>query len=302
MAFLQNAFSNIIFLFPRLFKSFKAINEKIDKLGKSTDDEPYSYEYASNNLNIEDKILLDTLNDTIEKKKILEDKAKSTLIAITISTTLIANILKFIQDMTGNSVFVVVMLLVIGFLSLLYMITAGLLSLYCISELNSIAVMYPEDYLLPEQEKKTQMADNIEYNYLNNLKRNNLMSTSYNCIIVSLLLLIIFFIISSIVAVGIGFSNQNENSVLKNELEVIDNRIAILENEISDEKQYITSILKDIEHIIESSNITKRNLIYINETVSAINDTIREGPDLIPEEIINLLLNLEKRLETQTVP
>src|SRR5690606_3719665 len=219
MAFLQNIFNNIIFPFPKLLKASRTINKKIYRLNKSTEEDPYTYEYASNNLNIEDKVLLDTLNDTIEKKKTLEDKAKSTLIAITISTTLIANILKFLQDINGNPVFVMILLLTIGFLSLLYMVVAGLLSLYCISEVNSVAVMYPEDYLLSEEEKKTQIADNIEYNFLNNLKRNNLMATSYKCIIVSLLLLIVFFIISSI-TIGFGFNSQDDVPVFKNELEV----------------------------------------------------------------------------------
>lgn len=254
-----------------------------------------------NNLNIEDKVLLDTLNDTVEKKKTLEDKAKSTLIAITISTTLIANILKFIQDINGNSVFVMILLLTIGFLSLLYMVVAGLLSLYCISEVNSVAVMYPEDYLLPEEEKKTQIADNIEYNFLNNLKRNNLMATSYKCIIVSLLFLIVFFVISS-VTIGFGFNSQDDVPVFKNELEVINNRISALEDEVSTDKQCIISIQKDIVDIIESGNITRENLINIRKTLSRINEIIKDEPHMISEEIINLLLDLEKLLETQSIP
>lgn len=301
MAFLQNIFNNIIFPFPKLLKASRTINEKIDRLNKSTQEDPYTYEYASNNLNIEDKVLLDTLNDTIEKKKTLEDKAKSTLIAITISTTLIANILKFLQDINGNPVFVMILLLTIGFLSLLYMVVAGLLSLYCISEVNSVAVMYPEDYLLSEEEKKTQIADNIEYNFLNNLKRNNLMATSYKCIIVSLLLLIVFFIISSI-TIGFGFNSQDDVPVFKNELEVINNRISALEDEVSTDKQYMISIQKDIEDIIESENITRENLIIISKTLSRINEIIEDEPNSISEEVINLLLDLENQLGRQPVP
>jgi hypothetical protein len=301
MAFLQNIFENIIFPFPKLLKASKSINEKIERLNNSTQEDPYTYEYASNNLNIEDKVLLDALNDTIEKKKTLEDKAKSTLIAITISTTLIANILKFLQDINGKPVFVMILLLAIGFLSLLYMVVAGLLSLYCISEVNSVAVMYPEDFLLPEEEKKKQIAYNIEYNYLNNLKRNNLMATSYKCIIVSLLLLIVFFIISS-VTIGLGFNSQDDIPVLKNELAIINNRISVLESEVYSDKQYIISIQKDIEDIIESDNITRENLINISETLSRINEIIKDEPNSIPEEIINLLLDLENQLGTQPVP
>lgn len=181
------------------------------------------------------------------------------------------------------------------------MVVAGLLSLYCISEVNSVAVMYPEDYLLPEEEKKTQIADNIEYNFLNNLKRNNLMATSYKCIIVSLLLLIVFFIISSI-TIGFGFNSQDDVSVFKNELEVINNRISALEDEVSTDKQYMISIQKDIEDIIESENITRENLIIISKTLSRINEIIEDEPNSISEEVINLLLDLENQLGRQPVP
>jgi CHASE3 domain sensor protein len=82
--FFKDILLNIVFPFPTLFKATKLINNKIEKLSKSTQEEPYTYEYASNNKSIDDKVLLDTLKDTIENKKILEDKAKSSLIAITI--------------------------------------------------------------------------------------------------------------------------------------------------------------------------------------------------------------------------
>lgn len=301
MPFLHNIIKNTIFPFPALLKASRLIDKKIERLRKSTQEEPNTYEYASNNLNIEDEILLDALNDTIEKKKVLEDKAKSTLIAITISTTLIVNILKFLQDIRGNSIFAMIFLLIISFLSLLYMVVAGLLSLYSIGEINTVAMMYPEDYLLPEQEKKTQIADNIEYNYLNNLKRNNLMTTSYKCMMVSVLLLVVVFIISSI-SIDLGYNDQNEVHVFMNELETINNELSTLTSEISTDKQYLENIQGDIENIIENENITRENLISISETLGSINKIIRNKPHLISEEIINLLLDLEERLEIQSMP
>lgn len=287
---------NIMFPFATLFKATKSINKKIEKLSKSTSEEPYTYEYASNNKNIEDKVLLDTLKDTIENKKILEDKAKSTLIAITISATLIINILKFLQDIKSNSVFLTLLLAIVGFLSLLYMIAAGVLSLYSIGEINTVATMYPEDHLLPEQEKKTQIADNIEHNYLNNLKRNNFMTTSYKCMISSISLLVVIFIISTII-LGLGYKDKNVTQVTKDELEAINSKLSIMSDEISTGKQNIIEVQQEVYDIIESEKITREKLNSIYTIVEDFNKIIKNNPSLVTDEIKDLLQDLEKHLE-----
>lgn len=303
MVFLKNIIKNTVFPFPILLKASRSINNKIEKLSQSTQEEPYTYEYASNNKNIGEKVLLDTLNSTIENKKILEDKAKSTLIAITISSTLIVSILKFLQDIRDNSVFLTIVLLIIGFLSLSYMIVAGLISLHSIGEINTVAIMYPEDYLLPEQEKKTQIADNIEYNYLNNLKRNNFMGISFKCMMVSISLLVVVYIISSL-SIGLGHKgDQDAIHVFKDEFKTINNKLSILANEISMDKQNLVDIQREVEDILDNNIIvTKESLISISETLESINKIIRNDPHLVSEEIINLLLNLEKRLGIQSLP
>lgn len=298
---LKDIVLNIVFPFPTLFKATKSINKKIEKLSKSSQEEPYTYEYASNNKSIEEKILLDTLKDTIENKKILEDKAKSTLIAITISSTLIINILKFLQDIDSNSLFLTLLLAIVGFLSLLYMITAGVLSLYSIGEINTVATMYPEDNLLPEQEKKTQIADNIEHNYLNNLKRNNFMTTSYKCMISSISLLVVIFIISTII-LGLGYKDKNVTQVYKDELESINSKLSVMSGEISTGKQNIIEVQKEVNDIIESEKITRENLNSINTAVEDFNEIIKNNPSLVTDEIKDLLQDLEKHLEIKSVP
>lgn len=194
--FIVNILKSIMPPLPELFKANKLVDEKIKKLMNPTMEEPYSYDFASVNNLIEYERLEEILKDTIEEKKIIEDKTKSTLVAITISSTLIVNLLNILKDIDNNFFILVFPLSIASCLSLLYMIVAGMLSLHTIGELNKIAVMFPEDYALDEYAKKAQIADNIEFNYLANLKRNNFMATSYKCIKISLSFLIIIFIVS----------------------------------------------------------------------------------------------------------
>ncbi|KAB3527201.1 hypothetical protein [Alkaliphilus serpentinus] len=288
----------IIFPFPTLFKTTQAISEKIKKLINSSVEKPYSYEYASNNIRIDEKVLLDTLKDTIENKKILEDKAKSTLIAITISSSLIINILRYIQDMKDSAVILSIILAIVGFLSLLYMIVAGVLSLYSIGEINTVAIMYPEDYLLPQQGKNTQIADNIEHNYLHNLKRNNFMTTSYKCIITSISLLVVIFIIAT-VTLRIGHKKDDLTQEINRQIESINNKISTMSNEISEDKQNIIRIQQRIIYIIERIEITQQKLDNIKESIESINKIIADNPSMVSDEIEKLLFNLEKELKVE---
>lgn len=295
---IEDIITNIVFPFPTLFKATKAINKKIKKLSDSSVEESYSYEYASNNIEIDEKVLLDTLKDTIENKKILEDKAKSTLIAITISSSLIINILKFIQDMKDSSAILAIILAIAGFLSLLYMIIAGVLSLYSIGEINTVATMYPEDHLLPQQEKNTQIADNIEHNYLNNLKRNNFMTTSYKCIITSISLLVVIFIISTVI-LGLGHKEKDVTLEINKQLEDINSTISTMSTEIYEDKQNIISIQQHIIDSIKDKEITQQKLYNIKESVESINKIISDNPSLVSKDIEKLLLDLEEELKVE---
>lgn len=181
------------------------------------------------------------------------------------------------------------------------MITAGVLSLYSIGEINTVATMYPEDNLLPEQEKKTQIADNIEHNYLNNLKRNNFMTTSYKCMISSISLLVVIFIIATII-LGLGYKDKNVTQVSKDELEAINSKLSVMSGEISTGKQNIIEVQKEVNDIIESEKITREKLNSINTAVEDFNKIIKNNPSLVTDEIKDLLQDLEKHLEIKSVP
>ena len=264
--------------FPALYSSSKIINKKISNLMESNSEKPYCYEYSSSNEGINIDVLLSLLKDTVENKKTLEDKAKSTLIAITISTTLIINLLNFLKNMESNSIILTSFLVILGILCVFNMIIAGVLSLYSISEINTVANMFPEDYLLPDQEKRLQISDNIEYNYLNNLKRNNFMTTSYKCMISSISLLLIIFIISTF-----SFALENNNTAnqdLYNDLSDIKKAMFTISEEYLVNKQSQISIQQEIKTLTENDKTTDDQLDHIKTTIDDIYTFLKENSDI----------------------
>ncbi len=285
-------FKDLIFPFWELYKSTKSINKKIDSLNNSNSEQPYSYEYASKNEKLKDQVLLDTLKETIESKKILEDKAKSSLIAITLSSTIIFNIVKFMQD-TNNSIPVLIILAIISFFSLIYMIIAGVLSLYSIGEINKVSIMFPEDYLLGSKEKKAQIADNIEYNYLNNLKRNNFMSVSYKCMITSISFLIVIFIVSTMISFQ-GHKSKDELQVLKNEIEAVNDKIATINLDSTNDRQIIINIQQTLLKVTNDNVSYENKLKDMGLLIEEINRNIENNQNECSKDIKEILLELKE--------
>lgn len=294
MSFIKRVFDDFLFPFSDLTKKTISINKKIDKLSNPERVEAYNYEYANDDEKIEDKILLDILKETIENKKILEDKAKSTLIAITISSTLIFNIIKFMQD-SKNSIIALIVLAFFSFLSLIYMVVAGVLSLYSIGEINKVSIMFPDDYLKDKKDKNVQIAENIEYNYLHNLKRNNYMTVSYKCIITSISFLVLIFIVSTVISF--------QGHIKKNEIESINSEILVLKNDISSvsrgnyvDKQEIIDIQQNLLNITNDNDKVEKKLNTICMSIEDINNIISRNPDKYSDDIKIILLDLEKKI------
>ncbi len=268
----------IKYLFPfyELYRSSKKINQKIQSL--TTAPEKYEFEYATTEPTVDKDILAETLSKTMGNKKELEDKAKSSLIAITISSALIFNIMKMLQDMPTESTAISVILAVISCISLSYMVSAGILSLYTLSEINKVCFPFPEDYLMDEQEQKEGLAQAIEENYLYNVKRNNFMNTSYRCIIVSITLFVLIFIVSSLSTLTM----ENDN-VLDDNLTTIENRLMIVEEQANslanadeDLHKQIVEIENKITSMLERITETDRNTVENKNEVLRIVEKLEQ--------------------------
>ena len=235
---------SLLFPFYQLHNSTQEINKKIEKLMKSP--ETYNFEYASINPAIKKDVLKETLNSVLSNKQELENKAKSSLIAIMIALTIISS------------------------LSLLYMVIAGILSLYTLSEINKVCFPFPEDGLLDNKDQKEGLAQDIEGNYLYNMKRNNYMNTSYKCIVVSITLLVVIFLISSI---SIIFNRINDD----NAINALNGKVTTIEEQTKDSIITVEKRLNALEnHLI---NVDNENSIQ-NDKYNSIKievDALREG-------------------------
>lgn len=176
-----------MFLLYDLYKTNKLIKEKEKRLDL---DQYAMQERTIKNYKKANKDELKKYNEfLINVKKELEDKVKSILIAITISTTLSFNFVKFIQEYLNNNIYIYYIAFAFGIIVLIYMALAGILALYSISEINQIAINKPD-------ESKKQISNNIEFNILQNIKRNNYMNTSYKYIYRALIIFILFILMS----------------------------------------------------------------------------------------------------------
>lgn len=235
---------NWIFPFCELFHKNAKVNKKIAKINTSE----HTFEYAIEDPNIEYAVQKDLLNDTIDTKNSLENKSKSSLFAITITTSIAFGIIGLLQDSQSMNIGIKISSIILSILSLMYMVSAGLLSAVNLTELNTISKPFPEDYLKDESEQKIILSESIEYNYLNNIKRNNVMSASYRCIINSIAIFLLIFLLSSI-NILISTSSQN------NKLEKIEENITALNSQ---------------------NNNLSADLILLSEKLSEINETTNE--------------------------
>ena len=125
----------------------------------------------------------------------LEDKAKSTIFAITIATTLIMGSSNIINELSKNTLNNIISIFAsaIFILTVVYMIVAGKLSLELLMEKNIF-------YYVSAQQKKKQKDIKIEYYNSNqcnnsyNIIRNNLINSAFKCIRNAMVCLFIVFI------------------------------------------------------------------------------------------------------------
>lgn len=142
--------------------------------------------------------ILEEYNQTIDVKNTLEDKAKTNIAAFTVSISLILGLSALISSIYGyiNTKFIHYIIFIITILGMVYMTIASLLS---INMLNNENVVYMPDLLgfnKSEIELYKMYMESIDLNKKQNLIRNNIIFTAYECIRNSVTCFFIVFIIS----------------------------------------------------------------------------------------------------------
>ncbi|MFB4169922.1 hypothetical protein [Virgibacillus sp. JSM 102003] len=212
-------------------KANKIINKDIISLKNKLDEENFSSEYMRQYDNLTKDEAVRFFEKIISYRRSLEEKAKSNILIVTISITVIlgmASLLFSIPEKTNTSNLMNIILVVLFLLSLVYMTIGSILSLQTLNagELKQRYELSPEDldYLssIAEEDRNKEFKLILSsYNELNNkinLKLNNFASCTYEHIrnsIITFFLLGMF--ISTIFLINQFNGDEKENNELINQ-------------------------------------------------------------------------------------
>lgn len=150
------------------------------------------------------------------RKKGFEDKAKTNVIGITIAVSLIMGSYTMIQNIVGkyDNIIVSILCVVLFSLSVMYMISAGVMS---INVINEQAIVHRIGYGLDDpNERKKDYYLQIALNRVRNAVRNNTVSSSYKCMRNALILLATVMLIAIWPYSSYDNSNHSGSSVKGN--------------------------------------------------------------------------------------
>lgn len=187
---LKNSFN---FIFPYI--------DNYKKNKKLKQDKSDNFSYIENSENIGKDNFEKIYNESLSDKSKLEDKAKTNVIGITITITLIlsvSNILDKISVKYHSEIITWISFFFVLF-SITYMVIAGILAIKVLVNEN---VAYRINLNNLSEANERSLIDNykdcISKNRKQNLVRNNIIYTSYECIRNSIICLLIVFIMLSL--------------------------------------------------------------------------------------------------------
>ncbi|MCZ0871255.1 hypothetical protein [Peribacillus sp. AS_2] len=270
----------IDWFFPLILmvKANKKLNKDIEtlKLEVSNDDN-YLSDYMNAFKNIKKEEALKLFDKVLTHRKTIEDKAKSNILIVTVSVTVILGLSNYffgIKDkLNSNSV-----LLILGILfsfCLIYLTIGAILSIASLNagELKETYDLSETDYeylgLLNDDDEKEKetiffLSFYSELNTKINLKINNYVSSTYSFLRNSLITLCIIGVVSCITY---SFQDKKENGLetklveQKNELHNINSNLEEIGNNIKGDKQKDEENNKKILTLLDEIKVIFDNLI-----------------------------------------
>jgi hypothetical protein len=226
-------------------------------------------------------------NKTMDVKKSLEDKLKTSLFSVTIGITVLTSAISFLfnDGIASINVLYKGMIFFLGSLAIIYMILAGVFAIKTISGFISVYQLFPEDMSLPIQERKEAIAISAELNSLSNLIRQNLMNASYHCIINSLFIITVFFFL-------IGFASFAEKTKREDSINV---EVTIQPNQKNIDLLY-SKMYQDNESKQRSLESIKSELEKQNSYIQSIDQKIinlKKEVTISEQEIKDQIYDLE---------
>lgn len=230
----------------------KEIQRKIENFGENKESLVYIKKF-----NIE--FYKEQYSDTFKIKDKLEDKAKTNVIGITITISLILGASGIVSTIYGKYPHFYIKWIAFGVLSsaVIYMISAGILAIqvlitnnkmYFVNVANSTEVSDEQILLL-------EYKDCIDLNRLQNLIRNNSIFTSYECIKNALFCLFLIFVLSILPAKTVD-KPINENNIINNS---IDSRYEIFYSKSAIDFFKVDDIQNNVEATILNNIENKGN-------------------------------------------
>ncbi|WP_270505851.1 hypothetical protein [Paraclostridium sordellii] len=235
----------------------KKLRDKEKVLSSMDSEDVYNYEleYIKFNENSNIDYVIDEYDDSISRKKQFEDKAKSNLIAISISVSIILGLIKPLNEVYDkyNCKIVNIFLMILGVLAVILMLYGGNLSLKVLMEKNIIYKVRKSQLEEEGESLKKVYGMYGELNDINNTIRNNYINTSYKCIRNALIILSVIFIIGII---PYNNSSKEKSEIQKNIDEIrhqiditYESIIELKENDIRADERYenYNNLIKELE-------------------------------------------------------
>jgi hypothetical protein len=178
----------------KLAISNKIIKKQIKQIWNTNDArEYYSYRYRYTKIEDLEKLY----SNGLSRKERLEDKGKSTLFTMTVVVTMFSGFISLLYNSSFcfiNNIIRIITYSEIG-LSIFYILLSAILNLYMLSERNiiyCIDVDYYNDNCIDT--KKDKLGCIIDSNDLQNVIRNNYISSSFQCVINAAITILLFIV------------------------------------------------------------------------------------------------------------
>lgn len=259
------------------------LREKIHPKDENGQDiEPESIlSYIENSDRINLDILKDRYDETFKTKEKIEDKAKTNIIGISISITLImgaSGILSVLNNkyLSPAVSWVAFVLIVV---SIIYMLTAGTLIIRLLTNENEVYMVTLSELASGGEMLRDQYGKRISQNQNKNVIRNNYLFTSYECIRNSLVCLFVILILTTI-PIDLKSDDISDNALYQSETYSIMYTSSAVDYIQKHDAQSIVerSIFEAVERIEKNNNaqalgiIDEKNHLFIKFRV--IDDTI----------------------------
>lgn len=225
-----------ILLFPllRLKTANKSIDHKI-QLFENGQTPGFSYMLGYELLTSEEAGVY--LVKTFDVRKSLEDKAKTNVFGVTISVSLIVGFSQLLTNINYNAGRVTTLIVsVLIVYSLLCLVLGTVLSLLILGKYNKIYDMYPENKADEPGVLLKNISINAELNCLYNIKRNNILYSSYG------------LIVNFLIAVSISFITVVlfvHNPITPNDIKRLDNRQSEMRGELTGYNARFNSLTRE---------------------------------------------------------